>query len=123
MGRRIRPSLVRHGDPPSISDDAGRWSVFVGASQSKLVDLLVRNTLNVGLVIGLVCLLVATAPGTPALVLGIVGGSLSLLALLLTFWLLRREARRGTSLLNTFVGAKLLLLVAAGAGYHAAPAG
>ncbi len=101
----------------------GRWSVFVGAAQSKLVDLLVRNTVNVGLVIGLVCLLVATAPGTPSFVLGVVGGSLSLLALLLTFWLLRREALRGTSLLNIFVGAKLLLLVAAGAGYHAAPAG
>ncbi|HWH98701.1 MAG TPA: CDP-glycerol glycerophosphotransferase family protein, partial [Propionibacteriaceae bacterium] len=97
----------------------GRWSVFVGAAQSKLVDLLIRNTVNVGLIIGLVCLLVAIAPGTPGFVLGVVGGSLSLLALLLTFWLLRREALRGTTLLNIFVGAKLLLLVAAGAGYHA----
>ena len=34
------------------------------------------------LVIGLVCLLVAAAPGTPSFVLGVVGGSLSLLALL-----------------------------------------
>jgi hypothetical protein len=97
----------------------GRWSVFVGAAQSKLVDLLIRNTVNVGLIIGLICLLVSIAPGTPGLLLGVVGGSLCLLALLLTFWLLRREALRGTTLLNIFVGAKLLLLVAAGAGYHA----
>ena len=34
----------------------GRWSVFVGANQSKLVDLLVRNALNVCLVVGIVCL-------------------------------------------------------------------
>ena len=92
--------------------------MFIGTSQSKLVDLLVRNGLNVGLVAGLVCLLVASAPGAPTLVLGIVGGGLALLALLLTAWLLRREARRGTGLLNILVGAKLLVLMAAGAGYQ-----
>ena len=37
----------------------GRWSVFVGASQSKLVDLLRPQHLNVTLVVGVVCLLAA----------------------------------------------------------------
>ena len=39
--------------------------------------------------------------------------------MLLTAWLLRREVRRRTGLLNIYVGAKLLLLIAAGAGYLA----
>ena len=92
----------------------GRWSVFVGASQSKLVDLIVRNTLNVTLVAGIVCLLAADGP-----VLLIIGAALSVIGLLLTTWLLQREVRRKNGLLNIYVGAKLLLLIAAGAGYQA----
>jgi hypothetical protein len=91
-----------------------RWSVFVGASQSKLVDLIVRNGLNVSLVAGAVCLLVAGGP-----VLLIIGAALSLVGWLLTAWLLQREIRRKNGLLNIYVGAKLLLLIAAGAGYQA----
>ena len=92
----------------------GRWSVFVGASQSKLVDLIIRNTLNVCLVAGVVCLLAADG-----LVLLIIGAAFSVIGLLLTAWLLQREVRRKNGLLNIYVGAKLLLLIAAGAGYQA----
>ena len=92
----------------------GRWSVFVGASQSKLVDLIVRNTLNVTLVAGVVCLLAAGGP-----VLLIIGAGLSAIGFLLTAWLMQREVRRKNGLLNVYVGAKLLLLIAAGAGYQA----
>ena len=92
----------------------GRWSVFVGASQSKLVDLLLRNALNVTLVAGVVCLLAADG-----LLLLIIGAALSVIGWLLTAWLLQREVRRRKGLLNIYVGAKLLLLIAAGAAYQA----
>ena len=92
----------------------GRWSVFVGASQSKLADLIVRNALNVVLVAGVVCLLAANGP-----VMLIIGAAFSVIGLVVTAWLLQREVRRKNGLLNIYVGAKLLLLIAAGAGFQA----
>ena len=53
----------------------------------------------------------------------IIGAALSVIGWLLTAWLLRREVRRRKGLLNIYVGAKLLLLIAAGGGLSGAAAG
>lgn len=88
------------------------WSAVVGATQSKIIDLLVENLVNVLVVVGAVCLLVSASRPLQA-----VGAILSVGALLITGWLLRREAGRHGSLLFAYAGPRLVLLVAVAGAY------
>jgi hypothetical protein len=84
----------------------------VGAAQSKIVDLLVENVLNLLAVLAVVLLFVASSPAV--LLLGAALGAVSLAGLA---WLLRRESGRHQSLLGSFAAQRLVLLVAIAAGY------
>ena len=103
---------------PSQSDQSGRtlsvgtWSGFAGANQSKVVDLLIGNGLNVCLVVAIVLLF--TADG---LVLGLIGALFALASLLIIGWLLRREVGRRRGLLGMSQAPRLLLMVAVAGGY------
>lgn len=88
-----------------------RWSAQVGASQSKIVDLLVENVLNVLAVAAAVLLLAGGPTG-----LQVVGAGLGVAALALVGWLLRRLSARQESLLFGYAGPRLVLLVAVAAG-------
>ncbi|MET0694915.1 MAG: CDP-glycerol glycerophosphotransferase family protein [Propionibacteriaceae bacterium] len=88
------------------------WSSIVGASQSKIVDLLVENVANVAAVVGAVLLL--ADPNLPASVVGVV---LALGALVLVGWLLRREAARRESLLAAYPAVRVVLAVAVAGGF------
>lgn len=82
------------------------WSGVLGASRSKIVDLLVQNAAQLSAVVSLVLLF---AGGTVA---RLVGAGLGLVGLGLLGWLLRRSATRRPELLVAYVGARLVLLVA-----------
>ena len=103
---------------PSQSDQPGRalsvgtWSGFAGANQSKVVDLLIGNGLNVCLVIAIVLLFAAEG-----LVLGLIGALFALASLLIIGWLLRREVRRRRGLLGLIQAPRLLLMIAVAGGY------
>jgi len=100
--------------PPSTRPLSLRgWSSVVGAAQSKIVDLLVENAVNVGAVAGMVLLLAGGGhPGRQLL-----GAVLAVAALVATAWLLRREAARHGSLLTAWAAPRLVLLVAVSAAY------
>jgi hypothetical protein len=97
--------------PPSALSIRG-WSIIVGATKSKIDDLLVENIVNVVAAAGLVLLF--AAPQFPA---RLVGALLSVAALCLVAWLLRRERGRKGTLLLAYGGVRLLLLVAVAGGY------
>ena len=103
---------------PSQSDQSNRtlsvgtWSGFAGANQSKVVDLLIGNGLNVCLVIAIVLLF--TADG---LVLGLVGALFAVVSLLIIGWLMRREVGRRRGLLGLNQAPRLLLMIAVAGGY------
>lgn len=88
------------------------WSGFAGANQSKVVDLLIGNGLNVGLVIAIVLLFVANG-----LIVGLIGAVFGLASLLIIGWLLRREVRRRRGLLGLSQAHRVLLMVAVAGGY------
>ncbi len=103
---------------PSQSDQSNRtlsvgtWSGFAGANQSKVVDLLISNGLNVCLVVAIVVLF--TADG---LVLGLVGALFAVVSLLIIGWLMRREVGRRRGLLGMNQAPRVLLMVAVAGGY------
>jgi hypothetical protein len=72
----------------------GAWSDFAGATQSRVVDLIVSNLFNFSVVIGAV--LMFTATGSPIIWLGAV---LAVASLIMLGWLLRRDLSRGRPLL------------------------
>ena len=79
---------------------------MLGSSRSKMVDLLVQNAAQVAAVVSLVLLF---ATGTAGQLVGVAAG---LVGLGLVGWLLRRSAVRRPELLGSYVGARLMLLVA-----------
>jgi hypothetical protein len=78
----------------------------LGSSRSKMVDLLVQNAAQVAAVVSLVLLF---ATGTVGQLVGVAVG---VVGLGLVGWLLRRSAVRRPELLGSYVGARLMLLVA-----------
>lgn len=88
------------------------WSAVVGATQSKIVDLLVTNLGYVFAVSAAVVLF-----GSASFPAQLVGGILTAGALLVAAWLLRREAGRKQSLLGVQPGLRLVLLVAVAGSY------
>jgi len=99
-------------DQPDRTLSVGTWSGFAGANQSKVVDLLISNGLNVCLVVAIVLLF--TADG---LVLGLIGTLFALASLLIIGWLQRREVGRRRGLLAMNLAPRLLLMVAVAGGY------
>ena len=89
----------------------GEWSAVVGASRSKIIDLLVANLAAAGGTVGAVILVVAPAPAAVA------GGVLVLLGTAGVGWLFRRQFARGEGLLTAHLGIRLVLLVAVAGAY------
>jgi hypothetical protein len=98
------------GPPRALSLKA--WSAVVGATQSKIVDLLVENLAGVLAVAAAVLLLTPWGSGW-----ALAGAVLAVLALALLAWLLRRERRRRQPLLGAYAGPRLVLLVATAGAY------
>ncbi len=89
----------------------GDWSAVVGASRSKIIDLLVANAAAGLGTVGAVLLVVAPAPAAVA------GGVLVVSATAAVGWLLRRQLARGEGLLTAHLGIRLVLLVAVAGAY------
>lgn len=81
------------------------WSLAVGASQSKIVDLLVENLVNVVSVVGLVLVF------WPARATHVAGVVVFAAGVGLVGWLLRREAGRRSDLLWAYAGPRIVLLL------------
>src|SRR4029450_13190808 len=90
------------------------WSAFAGATQSRVVDLIVSNLFNFCVVIGAVLMLVGA--GSPITWLGAV---LAVASMIMLGWLLRRDLGRGRALLAAYQAPRIAVLVAVAAGYLA----
>jgi hypothetical protein len=88
------------------------WSSIVGAAQSKIVDLLVENAVNVAGALAVVGLF-----ATRGRLLPLLSAALGVLALALVAWLLHRDAARNVSLLTACVPQRVVLVVALAGGY------
>jgi hypothetical protein len=92
----------------------GAWSDFAGATQSRVVDLIVSNLFNFCAVIGSVVMFVAADSQAFWL-----GAALGLASVIILGWLLRRDLSRGRSLLGAYQGSRIILLIAVAAAYLA----
>ena len=92
----------------------GAWSDFAGATQSRVVDLIVSNLFNFLVVIGTV--LMFTSTGSPIIWLGAV---LAVASLIMLGWLLRRDLSRDRPLLAAYQGQRIAVLIAVAAAYLA----
>ena len=92
----------------------GAWAGFAGATESRVVDLLVSNLFNFSVVIG--AILMFAAIDSPIIWLGAV---LTAASMVMLGWLLRRDMSRGRALLSTYQGQRIALLVAVAAAYLA----
>jgi len=92
----------------------GAWSAFAGATQSRVVDLIVSNLFNFCVVIGAV--LMFAGAGSPITWLG---AALALASMIMLGWLLRRDLARGRALLAIYSAPRIAILVAVAAGYLA----
>lgn len=99
---------------PARTMSIGAWSDFAGATQSRVVDLIVSNLFNFCVVIGAV--LMFTTIGSPIIWLGAV---LVVAALIMLSWLLRRDLSRGRPLLAAYQGQRIAVLIAVAAAYLA----
>ncbi|GAA1827233.1 CDP-glycerol glycerophosphotransferase family protein [Microlunatus capsulatus] len=79
---------------------------MLGSSRAKMVDLLVQNGAQVAAVVAVVLLFAGGGA------VQLVGVAVGLVGLALVGWLLRRSAARRPELLGSYVGARLVLLVA-----------
>ena len=92
----------------------GAWSNFAGATQSRIVDLVVNNLCNVCVVAGAVVMFVATDSGVFWL-----GVALGVASVIMLGWLLRRDISRGRALLAAYQATRTMVLIAVAAGYLA----
>ena len=92
----------------------GAWSAFAGATESRVVDLIVSNLFNFCVVIGAVVMFVAV--GSPIIWLG---AGLAVASMIMLGWLLRRDLGRGRALLAIYQAPRIAVLVAVAAGYLA----
>jgi CDP-Glycerol:Poly(glycerophosphate) glycerophosphotransferase len=99
---------------PARTMSIGAWSDFAGATQSRVVDLIVSNLFNFFVVLGAV--LMFAALGLPIILLGAV---LALGSMIMLGWLLRRDLSRGRALLANYQAARISVSVAVAAGYLA----
>ena len=90
------------------------WSDFAGATQSRIVDLIVNNLFNVCAVAGAVVMYVAADSAVFWL-----GAALGVASVIMLGWLLRRDISRGRALLATYKAARMIVLLAVAAGYLA----
>src|SRR5688572_30381927 len=94
----------------TMSIDA--WSDFAGATQSRIVDLIVNNLFNVCAVAGAVVMYVAADSAVFWL-----GAALGVASVIMLGWLLRRDISRDGALLATYKAARMIVLLAVAAGY------
>src|SRR5215213_2206014 len=99
---------------PARAMSIGAWSAFAGATESRVVDLIVSNLFNFCVVIGAVVMFVAV--GSPIIWLG---ASLAVASMIMLGWLLRRDLARGRALLAIYQAPRIAVLVAVAAGYLA----
>jgi hypothetical protein len=92
----------------------GAWSDFAGATQSRVVDLIVSNLFNFCAVIGAVVMFVAA--DSPIFWLG---AALGLASVIILGWLLRRDISRGRALLAAYQGSRIIVLLAVAAAFLA----
>jgi hypothetical protein len=92
----------------------GAWSDFAGATQSRVVDLIVSNLFSFCAVIGAVVMFAAA--DSPIFWLG---AALGLASVIILGWLLRRDISRGRALLAVYQAARMILLIAVAAAYLA----
>ena len=97
---------------PTRTSRLRSWSSVSGAAQSKIMDLLVDNVVNV-LAVAAAVLLFVDGP-LPTLVVGALLGASALGAL---GWLLRRECERGVDLLAVRPAQRMVLLLVVAGGY------
>jgi hypothetical protein len=90
------------------------WSDFAGATQSRIVDLIVNNLFNLCTVAGAVVMYVAADSAVFWL-----GAAFGVAAMIMLGWLLRREISRGRALLATYKAARMMVLLGVAAGYLA----
>jgi CDP-Glycerol:Poly(glycerophosphate) glycerophosphotransferase len=90
------------------------WSDFAGATQSRIIDLIVNNLFNVCAVVGAVVMYVAADSAVFWL-----GVALGVASVIMLGWLLRRDISRGRALLATYKAARMIVLLAVAAGYLA----
>jgi hypothetical protein len=88
------------------------WSDFAGATQSRIVDLIVNNLFNVCAVAGAVVMYVAADSAVFWL-----GAALGVASVIMLGWLLRRDISRDHALLATYKAARMIVLLAVAAGY------
>lgn len=91
------------------------WSDFAGATQSRIVDLIVNNLFNVCAVAGAVVMYVAAADSAVFWL----GAALGVTSVIMLGWLLRRDISRGRAVLATYKAARMIVLLAVAAGYLA----
>jgi len=99
---------------PSRTMSIGAWSAFAGATQSRVVDLIVSNLFSFCAVIGAVVMF--TAADSPIFWLG---AALGLASVIILGWLLRRDISRGRAMLAAYQAARMILLIAVAAAYLA----
>jgi hypothetical protein len=90
------------------------WSAFAGATESRVVDLIVSNVFNFSVVIAAVVMFVGA--DSPIIWLGAV---LAVAAMIMLGWLLRRDLTRGRALLAIYQGPRIAIVIAVAAGYLA----
>ena len=86
------------------------WSDFAGATQSRIVDLIVNNLFNVCAVAGAVVMYVAADSAVFWL-----GAALGVASVIMLGWLLRRDISRDHALLATYKAARMIVLLAVAA--------
>ena len=99
---------------PARSTKIGAWSSFAGATQSRIVDLVVNNLCNVCVVAGAVVMYVAADSAVFWL-----GVALGVASVIMLGWLLRRDISRGRALLAAYQATRTMVLIAVAAGYLA----
>ena len=90
------------------------WSDFAGATQSRIIDLIVNNLFNVCAVAGADVIYVAADSAVFWL-----GAALGLASVIMLGWLLRRDISRGRALLAAYQAPRMIVLVAVAAAYLA----
>jgi CDP-Glycerol:Poly(glycerophosphate) glycerophosphotransferase len=99
---------------PARTMSIGAWSAFTGATQSRIVDLIVINLFNLCVVVGTVVMYVAADSAVFWL-----GAALGVASMIMLGWLLRRDISRGRTLLATYQAARTMVLAAVAGGYLA----
>jgi hypothetical protein len=99
---------------PAQTKSVGAWSGVAGATQSKIVDLIVSNLLNICVVAGAVVMFIAA--GSPFFWAGV---ALAIASLIILVWLMRRDMTRSRNMLATYQAQRIVVVLAIAAAYLA----